>query len=152
MTVHPSPRFVEVAGEIARLINLDAQMLIAGTPIEAGGIRFAFMHYGERDPDGLTLLVQLGVLPKEHEAAALRQLLHFNAMTPAAAAGYYAVVPGTDDVVCGWRFDIAGMDDAAQHIVSIVGEMCERGAQMRASLGELMGEMDASVHATKGPV
>lgn len=142
----PSPRFVEVASEIASVLRLDAQMLIDGTPVEANGMRFAFVHHGERDAEGMTLLMQIGVLPQVEQAAALRQLLNFNAMTPAGVSGYYAVVPGTDDVVCGWRFDIATMEDAARQIVATVGEMCRRGSAMRKSLERLLGAVHGSEH------
>lgn len=137
----PSPLFLEVIGEIGQLMKLDAQMLAAGAPFHAQGMRFAFMHYGARDAEGLTLVAQVGVLPVKDQAAALRRLLNFNAVTPAGISGYYAIVPETEDVVCCWRFDIATMDHAARHIVSLVTEMCRQGAAMRESLAGLFGRL-----------
>jgi hypothetical protein len=143
--VHPSDRpplrFLEVASEIAQLLGLDAQMLIAGRPVEAHGVRFGFIHFGQQDADGMTLFAQVGMVPREDEAVALRRLLQLNAATPAARTGYYAIVPGTDDVVCCWRFDISGMDDAARQIVNMVLQMCESVAGMQASLDEFRREL-----------
>lgn len=119
-------------------MGLDAQMLAAGHPVETMGTRLAFMHYGDRDPDGLTLLVQIGVVAQEDQALALRRLLHFNALTPAAVCGYYALVPGTDDVVFCWRFDIANTANAAPHIVSVVSGMCRSAVDVRKTLDELL--------------
>ena len=129
----PSPRFLEVAGEIARAMGLDEQMLAAGRPMEAHGVRFGFVHFGQQDPDGMTLFAQVGIVPEEEEAAVLRRLLQANAATPAGLSGYYAVVPGSDDIVCCWRFDISDVPDAAQQIVALVSQMCRSVADIRAN-------------------
>lgn len=140
-SARPSPRFLEVAGEIAQSMGLDVQMLAAGQPMELRGVRFAFIHFGDRDAYGMTLFAQVGTVPRESEALALRRLLQLNALTPAAISGYYAIVPATDEVVCCWRFDLAGMDDAAAQLVATVREMCEHVAGMRASLDDLGREL-----------
>jgi hypothetical protein len=134
----PSPRFVQVAGDVALLLALDAQMLIEGRPVEAHGMRFWFVHYGERDPYGLTLFAQVGALAEEHGAGTLRRLLEFNALTPAALTGYYALVPGTDDLVCCWRWDIAEpADGVAQQIVAEISEMSRQAVEVRKAADDL---------------
>jgi hypothetical protein len=136
----PFPRFLEAASGIAHLLGLDAQKLLEGCPVQALGMTFRFVHYGVRDPDGMTILSQIGVVDKD-DPSALRRLLEYNALLPGGRAGYYAIVPGTDTLVSCWRVDLTLPESTAERIVLDLCEMCEHVANVRTAVDDLMQQI-----------
>jgi hypothetical protein len=132
----PSPVFIAAAAEIARRLGLDAPMLIDGNAFELMGRNFAFVHYGAADPDGLTLLTEVGDFDGSTDMLTLRRLLEFNAATPAALTGYFALVPGAEKVVACTRFDLARIDDPAETVLMHISQIIQNFAEMQRTLGE----------------
>jgi hypothetical protein len=138
--LRPPPRFVEVASEIAHLLGLDAQKLLEGCPLQALGMTFWFVHYGARDPDGMTIFAQIGDIAKD-DPGALRRALEYNALSPGGLAGYYAIVPGSDTLVCCWRVDLTLTEDPAKRIVLDLSAACQHVANVRTAVETLMQQI-----------
>jgi hypothetical protein len=136
----PSPRFLQVAADIAYKLGLDPRMLAEGHPVDAHGLRFWFVHFGQRDPEGMTMFVRIGEV-QEGRPEALRRLLEFNGLFPVGMGGYYAIMPGTDVLVCGWRWDIESVDDAAERIVAEVSLICRHVADVRHAVDHAVEEV-----------
>jgi hypothetical protein len=133
----PSPRFVEVVGEIAMQLGVDASPLIRGNVIELFGEKFAFIHFGADDPTGLTLFMQTAELKDEPGMDVARSLLEYNATTSAGAAGYFAIVPRTNTVVCCWRFDIEKLEKPAEHLLLIISHIATSAGESRRAAEQI---------------
>ena len=116
----PSPRFIRTVGEVAQKLGLDAQRMAAGEPVTIRSMVFQALHHGQSQPDALTLIIRMGLVPQAQEAAFLRHLLEHNVVMPSYMRGVYGLLPGTDIVVMRIRVEPAKAASAAKEALQYI--------------------------------
>ncbi len=66
-------------------------------------------------------MIRMGTIASEFESLILRRLLEHNATTPAGAAGYYSVLPGTDTAAFCIRMNMARAHNASDAVLAYIG-------------------------------
>ena len=119
--------FTAAVTTFAEITKLDPQALLRGDGLRIGEFNFWLQHYGEQDPTGLTIFVDLGRLdemPPEQELPMLRQMLENNANNPAGLCGFFARRPDTGQLVYGFRLALDqtrnGGEALAQMLLSLL--------------------------------
>ena len=135
-TAVQSPSFLQAVQDLSLRIGLDPQGIAAGRPVRFKEVVFWLGHDRQGDPDGLTLYVDMGTVAPEFEGTIFRSLLEHNASTVAAAAGHYAVLPGSNTVVYCLRLNMTRTNDVADSIMAFIGLF---SAQIR-HLSEVAGQ------------
>jgi hypothetical protein len=127
----------------AQQLGLDAAPLMAGARLDVEGLGFWLQHHGQRDARALTVMVDVGLLPTDpaEAMAVLQELLHKNVTTPAAACGWYGLVPGTRQCVMCIRVDLDGVRDAGAAVGSLIGSLVEGVRKSREVMQLVMDEL-----------
>lgn len=116
------PAYLSAIERYAHATGLDAQALAAGQGFETEDATFFLVHYGNLDPDGLTVMMDAGELPDDpHLSAALTgPMLQLNAAAPSVVHGYYGYDPESDRLMHCTRIPLDRVADSAAAIASIV--------------------------------
>jgi len=138
----PSMAFLEVTQELSNRLGLDAGKLADGAAVDYKDVRFWLQHHGAMDTDGIVLAVHAGDIPHDAQAAAYRQMLTHNALTPASRSGYFAVMPDTDTAMLCTRFDLADTTGAADAITAAITMTADALQHMADTLAGMVGQMD----------
>jgi hypothetical protein len=129
--------FTTAVTEFAELTNLDAQALLRGDSLQIKGFSFWLQHYGEHDPAGLTLFVDLGTaqdLTPEQEIPVLRQLLENNASSPAGLCGFFARLPDGGQIVYGFRLALDRLANGGEAVAQMLLSLVSATQLMRETL------------------
>jgi hypothetical protein len=147
----PSPRFLEVAQDLAGKVGMSAEQVIEGRPLVYKALSFNLQHHGQLDPSGALILLHLAPLPEREGEFTCRQLLEFNAMMPAGGNAFYGVFPATNTIVYVVRVDLDRNPDAADVILAFVGVMADQIEQaakvLRGDLEKMIRELEQKAAA-----
>lgn len=130
----PSPQLVRAATGLAARLGLDPAPMLAGEGFQVKDMVFQILHYGQSDPDGLTLLTHMGAIPAEDTVQSLRGLLESNISNPAPASAVYGVLPGTDTVVMRTRINLTQAGDPADAAMRYIEALVTQVEAMRGML------------------
>lgn len=139
----PPPQFLDAAQRIAHSLSLDLHKVIAGYPMTYQGVDFWLRHYGQADPDGMVLMIEIGRLSPSTEAQVLRALMEYQYVAPAGIAGYCAVMPDSDLLAYCMRIDFQRTPNPAGEVLDLVGKMTE----IREDFSSLLAAQEAGRQA-----
>lgn len=113
--------------EFAAHLELDADALMRGERLNLGGMGFWLQQYGHLDPTGITIMVDLGELPRDaaQQIVVYRQLLENNVTTPAGLSGCYGVVPDSSVCVLSVRIALDKVESGGQAVGQFLTALLE---------------------------
>lgn len=131
--------FTAAVTEFAEITKLDAQALLRGDSLQIKEFNFWFQHYGEYDPAGLTIFVDIGTaenLTPEQEIPVLRQLLENNANNPAGLCGFFARLPDGGQIVYGFRLALDQTANGGEAVAEMLLSLVSATQLMRDTLAQ----------------
>jgi hypothetical protein len=147
----PTERVGKAIREFAQTNDVDPQLLLDGERFEWKKKGMWLRHFGDKDPDAVVLMIDMGDFPEEEPVPFLRFALEHNAFTPAAVHGYYALVPGSNTITYCVRLDIADepsgaaaiavlittLVNAEEYLQKVVGKFYEGEAEQAAGIAKV---------------
>lgn len=117
----PAP-FRQAVTKFAADLGVDAQPLIDGSALELDGRKFWLMQYGNDDPGGVTVMMDVGQLPADPKAqvAMTTPLLEYHLAFPVAVHSYYGYVPQLNCLVQCTRIALDEAGDGAAAIADAI--------------------------------
>jgi hypothetical protein len=117
--------FVRAVEKFAAACGMPPEPLIAGQGIDNGVLVYWLVHHGDEDPQGLTLMIDVGPPPEDPQVlqALTRHLLEAHVLFPVAWLGYYAWLAHLNRLVLCVRIaldEAADVSDAAEAIAAVI--------------------------------
>lgn len=129
--------------QLASQMRLDPQALLDGLRFDYKGTGFRLENYGDMDPDGLFLVVEVGEFSDENEGIVCKRLLELNMLVPAARMGYCAVMPGSNVALFCMRIDLAQQPDAHEVVAAAM-------QALTAELGRTLADLTRAAEKAAG--
>ncbi len=133
----PVPKaFQEAVTQFALEVGLDPAPLIEGDALDHDEARFWLMHYGEDDPQGITILMDR-CEPANAPEAQLKMtsaLLEHHVTIPSVLHGYYGYLPMLNRIVYCMRIALDEVEDGAIAIATVIANCTELARAVNSSL------------------
>jgi hypothetical protein len=142
--VKPSEMVADAITGFAKLAGVDPEQLLSGARFECNGMGAWLCHHGQRDTEGVVLVLDMGQYPESDGEPFLRFALEHNLTAPAALQGYYALVPGTHTLGYCVRLDLARAQNGAAAIATVIGTLVRSVEAVQKSLAEHFEHFEAS--------
>jgi hypothetical protein len=130
----PSELVTSSISEFAEGVGVDPQQLLAGARFECNGMGMWLRHYGQKDPDGIVLVIDMGEYPEGEREQFLQFALEHNLLTPAALHGYYALVPGADNLAYCVRLDLATARNGPAALVTLIATLVKAVERLQKTI------------------
>jgi hypothetical protein len=119
--------FVRVVEHFAAASGMPAEPLIAGNGVDNGELTYWLVHHGDDDPQGVTLMIDVGAPPDDpHMLQSLTQhLLEAHVVFPVAWLGYYGYLAHLNRLVLCVRIALDEAPDvatAAEAIAAVISQ------------------------------
>ncbi len=149
----PARHFSHAVLAFARRHGLDEASVAAGQTFYARGVPFQLTHHGERDPEGATVLLDLGQFAMDDtcmRVAVFKCLLRHNASTPAGVHGIFGVLPNSNDIRLCFRvmLDPADGVDGTSGIEEVVGTAADLFSALSAGVLDFARSVPSPVKRT----
>jgi hypothetical protein len=136
----PSEPVGKAIREFAMANDVDPQHLLDGERFEFKGRGMWLRQYGDKDPEAVVLLFDMGDYPEEEPVPFLRFALEYNAFTPAAANGYYALIPASNTMAYCVRLDLSEQENGAAAIAMLISTIVNAEEYMKKVVGDFFDE------------
>lgn len=126
---HTTPhRFQQVTGEFASAAGVPLEDVVGENGFLYDESRFWLRHYGDDDPEGVTVMMHLDEVPEApgDVVAITRPLLQYHAVVPAVAHGYYGYLPRFNCLVYCVRLPLDQVRDGVEAIAGAIAALAAR--------------------------
>ena len=131
-----SQLFLQTVQEIGLRIGLSPELIAAGSPIEIDGMAFWIGQDAQKDPDGLVVYIDLGLIKREFEKVVYRYVLQCNAAVHCALSGHYCLLPDSGRLAFSARIDLAKSAAPAETVLAYIGVLAKQTHELEAMMTE----------------